>query len=156
MMHAWPNPRSTMGVKHLLPRVQMDLTLEDECQIRDRSTIMARHLFSEGGDHFADEQVHRLLHSLQIDPRALPTQPQQGGWDRIFNTGSAHPRDGRMVHDVVMQNRMLGAARPAVDRCSPLTLPQLGVRVIWRGGAQGGEVIGGGGSVVASKGPGVL
>ena len=81
--------------------------------------------------------MHRLLHSLQIDPRALPTQPQQGGWDRIFANGSAHPRDGRMVHDVVTQNRMLGAARPGVDRCSPLTLPLPLVMVIQGHGPQG-------------------
>ena len=54
-MHAWPHTCSTTEIK--ASHMQMDLTLEDECQIRDRSTIMARHLFSEGGDHFADEQV---------------------------------------------------------------------------------------------------
>jgi len=70
-------------------------------------------------EHLAVVQVHRLLHSLQIDPRALPTQLPQGGWDHIFANGGVHPRDGRMVHDVVMQNRIGSDSRPAVDRCLP-------------------------------------
>lgn len=37
--------------------VQLDLSLRDQCQIRDRSTILARHLSVDRGDAAADEQV---------------------------------------------------------------------------------------------------
>ncbi len=40
-----------------LPSPALQLTQLDQCRIRDRSTIMARHLFADRGDAFADEQV---------------------------------------------------------------------------------------------------
>ena len=40
--------------------MQMNLSVEDQCRIRDRSTIMARHIFMDRGDAFADEQVPRF------------------------------------------------------------------------------------------------
>lgn len=35
----------------------LQLTQLDQCRIRDRSTIMARHLFADRGDAYADEQA---------------------------------------------------------------------------------------------------
>lgn len=35
----------------------LQLSVDDQCRIRDRSTIMARHLYAERGDVFADAQV---------------------------------------------------------------------------------------------------
>ena len=37
--------------------VQVELSVEDQCRIRDRSTIMARQLYAERGEGFADGQV---------------------------------------------------------------------------------------------------
>jgi peroxin-5 len=33
------------------------LSLGDKCRIRDRSTILARHMFADMGEGFADQQV---------------------------------------------------------------------------------------------------
>lgn len=33
------------------------LSVGDQCRIRDRSTILARHMFAEMGEGFADQQV---------------------------------------------------------------------------------------------------
>lgn len=40
-----------------LPAPAVALSLQDQCRLRDRSTIMARHLFADHGSQFADEQV---------------------------------------------------------------------------------------------------
>lgn len=45
------------GVFQPQPSPPLQLTQLDQCRIRDRSTIMARHLFADRGDVFADEQV---------------------------------------------------------------------------------------------------
>ncbi len=45
------------GAFQPLPSPPLQLTQLDQCRIRDRSTIMARHLFADRGDAFADEQV---------------------------------------------------------------------------------------------------
>ncbi|KAL4859835.1 Peroxisome biogenesis protein 5 [Chlorella vulgaris] len=71
------------------------LSLPDQMRVRDRGTIMARQLFAQHGAAYADEQVGRLLASLNINPQELPAQAQQGpsqaaSWDRIF--GAAAPR----------------------------------------------------------------
>ena len=42
---------------HPMPLPQMRLSVEDQCRVRDRSTIMARHMYADRGDAFADEQV---------------------------------------------------------------------------------------------------
>ena len=39
------------------PAPPLQLTQLDQCRIRDRSTIMARHLFAYRGDAYADEQA---------------------------------------------------------------------------------------------------
>ena len=43
----------------LPPELASSLSLSDKCRIRDRSTIMARHMFADQGDRFADMQVNR-------------------------------------------------------------------------------------------------
>ena len=39
---------------------ELGLSTVDKCRIRDRSTIMARHMFADRGDQFADVQVRRV------------------------------------------------------------------------------------------------
>ncbi|PSC73938.1 Peroxisome biogenesis 5 [Micractinium conductrix] len=71
------------------------LSLADQRRIRDRGTIMARQLFADRGPEFADQQVERLLASLNIDPRQLPAGGQEASFDAIFAAaaprGLAHP-----------------------------------------------------------------
>ena len=40
-----------------MPAAGVALTVADQCRVRDRSTIMARHLYADLGDEFADTQV---------------------------------------------------------------------------------------------------
>ena len=40
-----------------LPAAGVALSVPDQCRVRDRSTIMARHLYADLGDAFADAQV---------------------------------------------------------------------------------------------------
>lgn len=72
-----------------VPLPAVSLTIPDQCRIRDRSTILARQVFSERGDLFADQQVHALLASLNIDPSRLPSSAASapGDWDTIFSRG---------------------------------------------------------------------
>lgn len=79
-----------------------EMGVADKCRVRDRSTILARQVFVDRGDHFADAHVDALLRSLHIDPRSLPASiAQQASWDQIYNgTGSAA---GLYVEDFVQQ-----------------------------------------------------
>lgn len=36
------------------------MPVEDQCRVRDRATIMSRHIFASRGDAFADAQVGAL------------------------------------------------------------------------------------------------
>lgn len=48
------------------PLPDLGLSVADKCRIRDRSTIMARQLYAEHGQGFADQQVsHDLGFSVQ-------------------------------------------------------------------------------------------
>ncbi len=40
-----------------LPAGGVALSVPDQCRVRDRSTIMARHLYADMGDAFADAQA---------------------------------------------------------------------------------------------------
>ena len=40
-----------------LPSPPLHLSTAEQCRIRDRSTIMARHLYADRGDMYADDQV---------------------------------------------------------------------------------------------------
>lgn len=64
------------GVFQPLPSPPLQLTQLDQCRIRDRSTIMARHLFADRGDVFADEQVRPAV--VQQLPRL-----QQQCWSQL-------------------------------------------------------------------------
>ncbi|GAB4823917.1 hypothetical protein N2152v2_010963 [Parachlorella kessleri] len=64
---------------------ELGLSTVDKCRIRDRSTIMARHMFADRGDQFADVQVARLLESLNINPQELPATAADASWDRIYS-----------------------------------------------------------------------
>ncbi|EIE20619.1 TPR-like protein, partial [Coccomyxa subellipsoidea C-169] len=80
------------GIFQPLLSPPLQLTQLDQCRIRDRSTIMARHLFADRGDVFADEQVGRLLHSLNIDPRSLPGRADAAAWNSIYQEGASRFR----------------------------------------------------------------
>ncbi|KAK9803033.1 hypothetical protein WJX72_010398 [[Myrmecia] bisecta] len=97
-----------------LPMPQVPLSMEDQCQIRDRSTIMARHLFADRGDAFADEQVGKLLQSLHINPQALPAGSMQAGvsWDAIFhNAAPHHLMQPTMAADVAAGGQLAATAQ---------------------------------------------
>ena len=67
-MQAFLASAKIQGAFQPLPSPPLQLTQLDQCRIRDRSTIMARHLFADRGDAFADEQVQ----PLSTSPRPVP------------------------------------------------------------------------------------
>lgn len=72
------------------------LTVHEKIRLRDRSTILARHLYADHGDAFADQQVGALLHSLGINAHELPAQVNNvdhGAWDAVWNQQTAAPPD---------------------------------------------------------------
>lgn len=72
------------GVFQPLPSPALQLTQLDQCRIRDRSTIMARHLFADRGDAFADEQVPALPLPLHTQPaEQLPSCSQEAAFQRV-------------------------------------------------------------------------
>eukprot|EP00195_Chlamydomonas_chlamydogama_P007749 CAMPEP_0202890112 /NCGR_PEP_ID=MMETSP1392-20130828/620_1 /ASSEMBLY_ACC=CAM_ASM_000868 /TAXON_ID=225041 /ORGANISM="Chlamydomonas chlamydogama, Strain SAG 11-48b" /LENGTH=769 /DNA_ID=CAMNT_0049573613 /DNA_START=142 /DNA_END=2451 /DNA_ORIENTATION=- len=76
----------------LAPGLAATLSVVDKCRIRDRSTIMARHIFADMGEHYADQQVNHLLHSLHINPQELPAElphVHDHAWHDIWSQG--HP-----------------------------------------------------------------
>lgn len=46
-----------MGLAPLPPQVVASLSVTDKCRIRDRATILARHVYADQGEAFADQQV---------------------------------------------------------------------------------------------------
>ncbi len=76
------------------------LSMRDKCRIRDRSTILARQLFTDLGGHFADEQVSSLLASLNIDVRQLPATAADTpeAWDRIYQAAAPRQAGGAAWH----------------------------------------------------------
>ena len=63
-----------------MPLPPLQLSAPDQARIRDRSTIMARHLFADRGDAFADEQAwpNSLQHFLMS--RTLFLCPALESW----------------------------------------------------------------------------
>lgn len=59
------------------------LPLDAQCKIRDRCSIMARHMYADRGDAFADQQVSRLLHAMGIDAAALPAK-LEAQWGALY------------------------------------------------------------------------
>lgn len=41
-----------------MPLPQLRLSVEDQCRLRDRSTIMARQMYATQGAEYADAQVY--------------------------------------------------------------------------------------------------
>ncbi|KAK9917532.1 hypothetical protein WJX75_005407 [Coccomyxa subellipsoidea] len=111
-LHAFLASAKVQGAFQPLPSPRLQLTQLDQCRIRDRSTIMARHLFADRGDVFADEQVGRLLHSLNINPRSLPGRPDAAAWDSIFQEGASRFRPP-LAADVAANAQLGHAAGPA-------------------------------------------
>ncbi|CAL8464869.1 g4404 [Coccomyxa elongata] len=111
-LHAFLASAKVQGVFQPLPSPPLQLTQLDQCRIRDRSTIMARHLFADRGDVFADEQVGRLLHSLSIDPRNLPGRPDAAAWETVFQEGRSRLL-GPLAADVAANAQFGHTARTA-------------------------------------------
>jgi len=53
-----------------VPMPELGLSPAEKQRIRDRSGILARHMFSDGGERFVEHQVGTLLQSLRIDNEA--------------------------------------------------------------------------------------
>lgn len=70
---------SRAGVPFRPPELRpgVSLPVEDAVKIRDRATIVARHMFAERGAE-ADARVDDLLRSFRVDPRALPSAAPRG------------------------------------------------------------------------------
>eukprot|EP00897_Mesotaenium_endlicherianum_P001423 jgi/Mesen1/1308/ME000013S00808 len=82
---------------------ELGLSEGDKCRIRDRSSVMARHLFADRGEAFVDGQVNALLHSLQIDGASSSARPAgpMGGRFREFDDywGQAQRGGPRLISD---------------------------------------------------------
>ncbi|CAM6008721.1 unnamed protein product [Sphagnum balticum] len=57
---------------------ELGLSQADKGRIRDRSSIMGRHIFADRGDAFADSQVNALLQSLDIEGNLRTQGPLAG------------------------------------------------------------------------------
>lgn len=61
------------------------MSVQEQCRVRDRSTILARQLFGERGDAYVNNHVDSLLKSLHIDQRTLPKEASgQEDWDGVW------------------------------------------------------------------------
>ncbi|MEW5303930.1 MAG: hypothetical protein WDW36_006575 [Sanguina aurantia] len=94
-----------------LPRLDLSaqLSVAEKVRIRDRTTIMARHMFAEQGDQFADRQVQTLLDSLSIDSAQLPSRLQHAhdpAWHDIWgkdNTAHAQQQQQQLQQQQLEQ-----------------------------------------------------
>ncbi|KAL4445746.1 hypothetical protein ABPG77_008945 [Micractinium sp. CCAP 211/92] len=89
------------------------LSLADQRRVRDRGTIMARQLFAEQGTQFADEQVDRLLASLNINPLELPADElaQTPNFEQIFAAGAPRLAQPSAVGEHAAAAAMAAAAQ---------------------------------------------
>jgi hypothetical protein len=46
---------------HPLRSAEARMPIEDQCRVRDRATIVSRHIFASRGEAFADAQVGMLV-----------------------------------------------------------------------------------------------
>eukprot|EP00892_Ulva_mutabilis_P005938 jgi/Ulvmu1/3716/UM170_0022.1 len=77
-----------------LPLPPAPLPLPHALRIRDRGTILARHLHADAGDAYADQQVDSLLRGLGIDPGKLPARAHDmhaaaAGFNAAWSSASA-------------------------------------------------------------------
>eukprot|EP00250_Pteridium_aquilinum_P005263 c15385_g1_i1 orf=213-2492(+) len=63
---------------HPVSLPQLGLSDGDKLRIRNRSSVMAHHVFADKGQEYANAQVNALLHSLDIEPDLKPWGPQVG------------------------------------------------------------------------------
>ncbi|KAG1678388.1 hypothetical protein FOA52_015155 [Chlamydomonas sp. UWO 241] len=69
------------------------LSVVDKCRIRDRATILSRHIYADQGERFADQQVGSLLASLHINPAELPGElphVHDQGWHDAWDHAQQH------------------------------------------------------------------
>ena len=52
-----------------MPLPQLRLSVEDQCRLRDRSTIMARQMYAGQGSEYADAQVCMQAHAICVPAR---------------------------------------------------------------------------------------
>jgi len=89
---------------------ELGLSQADKLRIRDRSSIMGRHLFAEKGEAFVDSQVNALLHSLDIDESLQVPRPLGGQlpeFEQLWKEGYAQNN--------AIQNRQL-VQRPPMSQ----------------------------------------
>ncbi|KAH7429143.1 hypothetical protein KP509_09G032700 [Ceratopteris richardii] len=63
---------------HPVALPQLGLSDGDKLRIRNRSSVMARHVFADKGPEYADSQLNALLHSLNIEPDLRALEHQRG------------------------------------------------------------------------------
>eukprot|EP00192_Tetraselmis_astigmatica_P006655 CAMPEP_0117683932 /NCGR_PEP_ID=MMETSP0804-20121206/20753_1 /TAXON_ID=1074897 /ORGANISM="Tetraselmis astigmatica, Strain CCMP880" /LENGTH=738 /DNA_ID=CAMNT_0005494737 /DNA_START=148 /DNA_END=2364 /DNA_ORIENTATION=+ len=96
------------------PLPNMGLSIPEQCRVRDRTTIMARQVFAEQGDEFADAQVSNLLSSLNIDPHALPADAghRSEAWEGVW--AGHHPPEPSAAETAAIDGvSAAGRMRPA-------------------------------------------
>ncbi|KAL0916002.1 hypothetical protein M5K25_013477 [Dendrobium thyrsiflorum] len=81
----------------------LGLSESDKRCIRDRSCIMARHIFADKNEQYINEQVSTFLHCLDIDNNQVARGPMQGPyaeleeyWNNsqaVLRPGVPHPSD---------------------------------------------------------------
>lgn len=92
------------------------LPLPDQLRIRDRGTILSRHLHADNGDAYADSQVASLLRGLGIEPSALPVRfdagmaaAPGGNWDQAWAAAAQHAPPEPAVTAAYAADSMIGA-----------------------------------------------
>jgi peroxin-5 len=73
-LHSPNMPSPLLASQATTQTVGAHLSLHDKVRLRDRSTILARHLFSDQGDAFADAQANTLLAGLGIAAHEVPAR----------------------------------------------------------------------------------
>jgi len=85
----------------LPPAMAASLSVADKCKIRDRATILSRHVYADQGEAFADQQVNGLLAALHINPGELPAELHHAHDAEWHNLWGQAQQGGPMVgHDV--------------------------------------------------------
>ncbi|KAK9837124.1 hypothetical protein WJX81_004650 [Elliptochloris bilobata] len=141
-LHAFLESAKARTAFQPLPMPAVQLSPAEQCRVRDRSTIMARQLFAERGDEFADAQVGQLLLSLNIDPAALPAGApgaDHAAWNAIFRAGGPRIPERAMAADVAAGGRMAAATPPGSGWVDEFGAMSLGGRVPAAGAAWAGE-----------------
>lgn len=113
-LHAFMHTPAHAPVRLAAASAAAHLSIPEKVQIRDRSTILARHLFADRGDAYADAQAGTLLDSLGIAPHELP--------GRIEATGVADKDAWQQIWQQQQQQRL--AEPPAAEERAQRALAQ--------------------------------